>query len=88
MFEGVPTFEVEKADITSGETKLTDLLTEKAAVFPSKGEMRKLAQQGGLSINKEKVADAYAPATADMLLQDKYMLVQKGKKNYFLIIAK
>ncbi len=88
VFEGVPTFEVEKADITSGETKLTDLLTEKAAVFPSKGEMRKLAQQGGLSINKEKVADAYAPATADMLLQDKYMLVQKGKKNYFLIIAK
>ena len=88
VFEGVPTFEVEKADITSGETKLADLLTEKAAVFPSKGEMRKLAQQGGLSINKEKVADAYAPATADMLLQDKYMLVQKGKKNYFLIIAK
>lgn len=88
VFEGVPQFEVEKADITSGETKLADLLTEKAAVFPSKGEMRKLAQQGGLSINKEKVTDAYAPATADMLLQDKYMLVQKGKKNYFLIIAK
>jgi len=88
VFEGVPQFEVAKADITSGETKLADLLTEKAAVFPSKGDMRKLAQQGGLSINKEKVADAYAPATAEMLLQDKYMLVQKGKKNYFLIIAK
>ncbi|MCM1450970.1 MAG: tyrosine--tRNA ligase [Clostridium sp.] len=88
VFEGVPQFEVAKSDIVSGETKLADLLTEKAAVFPSKGEMRKLAQQGGLSINKEKVADAYAPATADMLLQDKYMLVQKGKKNYFLIIAK
>ncbi|MDE7375917.1 MAG: tyrosine--tRNA ligase [Muribaculaceae bacterium] len=88
VFEGVPQFEVSMADITSGETKLADLLTDKAAVFPSKGEMRKMAQQGGLSINKEKVTDPYAPATADMLLNGKYILVQKGKKNYFLLIAK
>lgn len=88
VFEGVPQFEVSKADIESGEVKLADLLSEKAAVFPSKGEMRKLAQQGGLSINKEKVVDAYAPATADMLLNEKYILVQKGKKNYFLLIAR
>ena len=87
VFEGVPQFEVSRADIAEG-IKLADLLTEKAAVFPSKGEMRKLAQQGGVSINKEKVTDAYAPASADMLLNDKYILVQKGKKNYFLLIVK
>ncbi len=87
VFEGVPTFEVEKTDIESG-VKIADLLVEKAAVFPSKGELRKLAQQGGVSINKEKIADVYADASVDMLLNDKYILVQKGKKNYFLLIAK
>ena len=87
VFEGVPTFEVEKADIEAG-IKIADLLTEKANVFPSKGELRKLAQQGGVSINKEKIADVYTDATVDMLLNDKYILVQKGKKNYFLLIAK
>ena len=87
VFEGVPTFEVEKADIEAG-VKVADLLVEKAAVFPSKGELRKLAQQGGVSINKEKIADVYADASVDMLLNDKYILVQKGKKNYFLLIAK
>ncbi len=50
--------------------------------------MRKLAQNGGLSINKEKVADVYAPVTTDMLLDGKYILVQKGKKNYYLIVVK
>jgi tyrosyl-tRNA synthetase len=87
VFEGVPQFEVAKADVEAG-VKLVDLLTEKAAVFPSKGELRKLAQQGGLSINKEKVADVNASVDASMLLNDKYILVQKGKKNYFLLIVK
>lgn len=87
VFEGVPTFEVEKADIEAG-VKIADLLVEKANVFPSKGELRKLAQQGGVSINKEKIADVYADVSVDMLLNDKYILVQKGKKNYFLLIAK
>ena len=87
VFEGVPQFEVAKADVEAG-VKLVDLLTEKAAVFPSKGELRKLAQQGGLSINKEKVADVNASVDAGMLLNDKYILVQKGKKNYFLLIVK
>jgi tyrosyl-tRNA synthetase len=50
--------------------------------------LRKLAQQGGFAINKEKVADAYAPASLDLLLNDKYILVQKGKKNYFLLIVR
>ena len=87
VFEGVPTFEVARADIEDG-IKLADLLVEKAPVFPSKGELRKLAQQGGFSVNKEKVTDAYTPVSADMLLNDKYLLIQKGKKNYFLLIAK
>ena len=87
VFEGVQQFEISRADLESGEMKIADLLTEKAPVFPSKAELRKLAQGGGFSINKEKVADVYAPATTDLLLQDKYILVQKGKKNYFLLHA-
>lgn len=87
VFEGVPTFEIEKADIEAG-IKIADLLTDKANIFPSKGELRKLAQQGGVSINKEKIADVYTEASTDMLLNNKYILVQKGKKNYFLLIAK
>ena len=87
VFEGVPQFEI-SADDLNGETKIADLLTEKAAVFPSKAELRKLAQQGGFSINKEKVSDVYAPATTDLLLNNKYILIQKGKKNYFLLRVK
>ena len=87
VFEGVPTFEVSRADIAAG-IRLADLLTDKAAVFPSKAEMRKLMQQGGFSINKEKVTDPMATASESMLLNDRYIIVQKGKKNYFLLIAK
>ena len=87
VFEGVPTFEVSRQEIIDG-IKLADLLVDRAQVFPSKGEMRKMAQQGGFAINKEKITDAYAPATVDMLLNDKYIIVQKGKKNYYLLIAK
>ena len=81
VMEGVPQFEVPRSAISEG-VKLVDLLTETAAVFPSKGEMRKMVQGGGVSINKEKISDPYAPVTADMLLNDKYILVQRGKKNY------
>ena len=87
VMEGVPQYEVALADIEAG-VKLADLLTDKAPVFPSKGEMRKMVQNGGVSINKEKITDAYAPASTDMLLNGKYILIQKGKKNYFLLIAK
>ena len=87
LFEGVDTFEVSR-ELLSGDTKLVDLLTEHAKVFPSKGELRKLAQQNGLSINKEKVTDINLPATTDLLLADKYILVQKGKKNYTLLIVR
>ena len=84
VMEGVPQFEVPRSAIEEG-MKLADLLTDVAPVFPSKGEMRKMVQGGGVSINKEKIADAYVPATPDMLLNDKYILVQRGKKNYFLL---
>lgn len=84
VMEGVPQFEVPRTAIEEG-VKLADLLTDLAPVFPSKGEMRKMVQGGGVSINKEKIADAYAPASVDMLLNNKYILVQRGKKNYFLL---
>ena len=84
VMEGVPQYEVLRQLITDG-TKLADLLTDHAPVFPSKGEMRKMVQGGGVSVNKEKIADAYAPVSTDMLLNDKYILVQRGKKNYYLI---
>ncbi|MCC8071926.1 MAG: tyrosine--tRNA ligase [Bacteroidales bacterium] len=86
VMDGVPRFEVSRQEIADG-IKLVDLLTDRAQVFPSKGEMRKLVQGGGVSINKEKVADPFAPASLDMLLQDKYILVQRGKKNYYLLTA-
>ena len=84
VMEGVPQFEIPRSVITDG-VKLADLLTDHAAVFPSKGEMRKMVQGGGVSVYKEKISDAYAPVSADMLLNDKYILVQRGKKNYFLL---
>ncbi len=87
IFEGVPTFEVSREEI-SGGIKLADLLADRAKVFPSKGEFRKMVQQNAVSINKEKVTDANAPASEAMLLNDKFILVQRGKKNYFLLIAR
>ncbi len=84
VFEGVPQFEISRQLLKDG-VKLADLLVDHAPVFPSKGELRKLAQGGGFAINKEKVADPYSPASEDMLLNDKYILVQKGKKNYYLL---
>ncbi len=87
VFEGVPTFEVSLQDINDG-IKLADLLVEKAQVFPSKAEMRKMVQQGGFSINKTKVTDPQAVASPDMLLNGKYIIAQRGKKQYYLLIAK
>ena len=87
VFNGVPQFEVSRDAISAG-IKLLYLCTEKASVFPSKGEMRKLIQSGGVSLNKEKVTDIDMIINAEHLLDDKYLLVQKGKKNYFLLIVK
>lgn len=87
VFEGVPQFEISRDELSAG-VKVIDLLTEKAAVFASKGEMRKLVQSGGISVNKEKLADAEAVIDCSSLLNEKYLLVQRGKKNYYLLIAK
>ncbi len=87
VFDGVPQFEVEKAVLSEG-VKAVDLCVENAQVFPSKGEMRKLTQGGGVSINKEKLAAFDQVITADDLIDGKYLLVQKGKKNYYLLIFK
>ena len=64
-----------------------ELCAEKCAIFPSKGECRKMVQGGGVSLNKEKVADAMRPVTDADLIAGKYLLVQRGKKNYYLVIA-
>ena len=87
VFEGVEKHEIDRADL-NGDVNWAVLLTDKAKIFPSKGELRKLAQQNGLSINKAKVTDINQPATTADLLNDKYILVQKGKKNYYLLIVK
>lgn len=87
VFDGVPQFEVAKADIADG-LKAIELFTDKAAIFPSKGEMRKLVAGGGVSVNKEKLADQDKLIDESMLLNGKYLLVQRGKKNYYLVIFK
>jgi len=87
VFEGVPQFEIALDALAKG-IKAIDLLTEKAAVFPSKGEMRKMVQSGGVSINKEKLTDHDALIYSNVLLNGRYLLIQRGKKNYFLLIAK
>ena len=87
ILDGVPTFEVDAADIDAG-VPLLELLAVRTKVFPSKGEARKMTQQGAVSINKAKVTDPQAVIGADSLLQGKYILVQRGKKNQFLIKTK
>lgn len=86
IFEGVAQFVISREELASGIDVAT-LLAEKTAVFPSKGEVKKTIQGGGLSINKEKVAEVTASYTVSNLINDKYIIVQKGKKNYFLLIA-
>lgn len=87
VFEGVPQFEVERSVIDNG-IKAIDLMTEAAAIFPSKGEMRKTTQAGGVSINKEKLPNHEEIINASYLIDNKYIIAQRGKKNYFLIIVK
>ena len=84
VFEGVPQFTVSRSVLEAG-AKVIDLFTEHAAVFPSKGELRKLIAGGGVSLNKEKLSDHEQLIGTGDLLGNRYLLVQKGKKNYFLI---
>lgn len=86
VFEGLPQFRISKAELVAG-INATDLLAEKTAVFPSKGEARKMITGGGVSMNKEKVADPAQLFNSSNVINDKFLVAQKGKKNYFLIIA-
>ncbi len=87
VFAGVPSFDVDKSFFVEG-VKAVDLCTEVAAIFASKGEMRKLTQGGGVSINKEKLVQFDKVLTEDDLLDGKYLLIQQGKKKYFLLTVK
>ncbi len=85
VFDGVPHFDVSK-DVLGQPA--VEIFTQAAPVFPSKGEMRKMVQGGGVSLNKEKLTQFDRPITADDLIDGKYLLAQKGKKNYFLLTVK
>ena len=85
VFDGVEKFEISKDQL--GQPAI-ELFTTVAPVFPSKGEMRKMVQGGGVSLNKEKLTDQNRAVTADDLIDGKYLLAQKGKKNYYLITVK
>ncbi len=86
VFEGVPQFTISKDKLSNG-IKAVDLLTDDAAVFPSKGEMRKTQQAGGVMINKEKLANFDENIDLSYLIGGKFIVAQRGKKNYFLLIA-
>ncbi|MBR5852628.1 MAG: tyrosine--tRNA ligase [Alistipes sp.] len=82
VFEGVPQFTITRNDLTK---PFIDIVAEVCKVFPSKGECRKMVQGSGVQLNKEKVADAMREVGESDLIAGKYLLVQRGKKNYFLI---
>jgi tyrosyl-tRNA synthetase len=86
LFDGVPNYNVALTELQQG-LNVTDLLAVKTAVFPSKGEAKKMIQGGGSAINKVKIATADDVYTAEHLINNKFLVVQKGKKNYFLIVA-
>ena len=82
VFDGVPTFEVPADKLPCN---IVELLATETSVFPSKGEARKMVQGNGVSINKDKVADPNAMIGQEHILDGKYILAQKGKKNYYII---
>lgn len=86
VFAGVPTYQVSKAELENG-IGILDLLTDRAPVFPSKGDLRRTIQGGGVSVDKEKVTAVDLTINTDYLISGKYLLVQKGKKDYSLLIA-
>jgi tyrosyl-tRNA synthetase len=86
VMEGVPSVEISKTQLAAGYD-LISFLAE-TAIFPSKGEARKMWQSGGIGMNKEKISPEKTTLTTEDLLQGKYLLLQKGKKNYYLVVAK
>jgi len=86
VFKGVPQFHIDRSALHDGLDVVT-FLAEKTDILPSKGEARRTIKGGGLSINKAKVKGMDETVTVDALLSDKYILVQKGKKHYYLVLA-
>lgn len=86
VFDGVPRFHFSRT-LLEDKVNFIDLLAGHTRVFESKGEAKKMIAQGAVSINKEKIGDGLAMADQSLLIAGKYLLVQKGKKNYFLLIA-
>ncbi|RKO68494.1 tyrosine--tRNA ligase [Sphingobacterium puteale] len=86
VFEGIPQFQITREDLKAG-INILDLLAVSTQVFPSKGEARKMLQGGGVSINREKATDIEQLITEGNLVNNKYIIAQRGKKNYYLIIA-
>ena len=84
VFDGVPTFSIERSKLPLG---ILDALAVETSVFPSKGEARKMIQQNGFSLNKEKMSDITRSLGEDDIIDGKYILVQKGKKDYYIIIV-
>ncbi len=85
VFDGVPTFEIERGKLPLG---ILDALAVETSIFPSKGEARKMIQGNGVSINKEKFTDFNGYLTEADIIDGKYILAQKGKKDYYIIIVK
>jgi len=86
LFEGVPNFNISLSELQQG-MNVVDLLAAHTLVFPSKGEAKKMIQGGGVAINKERIGSAEAVYKPDALINSKYLVAQKGKKNYYLIVA-
>lgn len=86
VFEGVPQFTVSRSEIELG-IPIIELLATNTQIMPSKGEARKMIEQNAISINKTKFADSGGTVNQEALIQGKYLLIQKGKKNYYLVIV-
>ena len=85
VFEGVPQFDISRSTLESG-INVIDFLADHTKVFPSRSEARKMLQGGGVFINKEKIIETELVINMDHVIKEKYILAQKGKKNYYLII--
>ena len=86
VFEGVPQVEINKTILNNG-VNIVDFLTDFTQIFPSKGEVRRTLKENGVSINKEKIPEIFVVNTSSVL-NDKYILVQRGKKNYYIVVLK
>ena len=87
VFEGVPQYALERQTLETG-ISLLDFLSVQTSIFPSKSEARRMVESGGMSFNKEKITDPNTVVDVAKLINGKYMLIQKGKKNYFVVIIK